>query len=369
MHYDLVRVTYRPVERWQTGRVQRTESLRSFGTGRTLRKRVVSIPPQASFNKVGCLSEAIRLVTTGSLSAALLGISPHMFQTPLPTPPLSSRRCAAVAGSSPCRRPWPPRPAAFSANRPAVSRSRRRSSARSTRFCSISPSRSSTELAGLARTRDLRAPLARRLAAGTATRQRRSAGCSSFYLGHEHPRRVRAARLAHRPRAGVPGPARIRRAQKFLRQDRPQPAPAAARRAAAHPPAARLAPPRARGRTAALRQSTLLVFWLAGPAVLMSYTMSGVGKLGGALCQLVRLQPNAFAPGGLGALIAQRLLQTAFHQPARRLDHPSPVADVARHARRHLPGTFFARGRVPARARAAVGGAAHRFSRGHVTSR
>ncbi len=31
--YDLVRVTYAPIERWQTGRVQGTESLRSFGKG------------------------------------------------------------------------------------------------------------------------------------------------------------------------------------------------------------------------------------------------------------------------------------------------------------------------------------------------
>lgn len=31
--YDLVRVTYDPVERWRTGRVLTTEPLRSFGTG------------------------------------------------------------------------------------------------------------------------------------------------------------------------------------------------------------------------------------------------------------------------------------------------------------------------------------------------
>ncbi len=60
----------------------------------------------------------------------------------------------------------------------------------------------------------------------------------------------------------------------------------------------------------ALRQSTLLVFWTAGAIVLLSYTMSGVGKLGGALYQMARLQPNAFTPGALGAHIAQRLLQT-----------------------------------------------------------
>ena len=59
----------------------------------------------------------------------------------------------------------------------------------------------------------------------------------------------------------------------------------------------------------ALRQGTLLVFWLGGAAVLLSYTMSGIGKLGGALYQIAHWQPNAFTPGALGALIAQRLLQ------------------------------------------------------------
>ncbi len=59
-----------------------------------------------------------------------------------------------------------------------------------------------------------------------------------------------------------------------------------------------------------LRQSTLLVFWIAQAAVLMSYTMSGAAKLGGALWQAVHLQPNAFLPGAFGALIAKRLLDT-----------------------------------------------------------
>ena len=59
-----------------------------------------------------------------------------------------------------------------------------------------------------------------------------------------------------------------------------------------------------------LRQSTLLVFWLAQAAVLMSYTMSGAAKLGGALWQVVHLQPNALLPGAFGALIAKRLLDT-----------------------------------------------------------
>lgn len=58
------------------------------------------------------------------------------------------------------------------------------------------------------------------------------------------------------------------------------------------------------------RQETLLVFWLAQAGVLMSYTMSGVAKLSAGLYQLFAGQPNAFSPGGLSAIIAQRLLQT-----------------------------------------------------------
>ncbi len=59
-----------------------------------------------------------------------------------------------------------------------------------------------------------------------------------------------------------------------------------------------------------LRQSTLLVFWITQAAVLMSYTMSGAAKLGGALWQIAHLQPNALLPGSFGALIAKRLLDT-----------------------------------------------------------
>lgn len=59
-----------------------------------------------------------------------------------------------------------------------------------------------------------------------------------------------------------------------------------------------------------LRQETLLVFWLAQATVLTSYTMSGAAKLGAALWQLVHGQPNAFFPGALSAIVAQRLLET-----------------------------------------------------------
>ena len=76
--------------------------------------------------------------------------------------------------------------------------------------------------------------------------------------------------------------------------------------------------------TRALRQHVLLIFWLCGAAVLLTYTMSGLGKLGGALYQLARLEPNAFAPGALGMHIAQRLLQTDSHSllGAWIIEHP-----------------------------------------------
>ena len=63
---------------------------------------------------------------------------------------------------------------------------------------------------------------------------------------------------------------------------------------------------------------------MCGAAVLLTYTMSGLGKLGGALYQLAPAQPNAFAPGALGAHIAQRLLQTDSHSllGAWIIDHP-----------------------------------------------
>ena len=184
---------------------------------------------------------------------------------------------------------------------------------------------------------------------------------------YEPPGR-RAARLANGPRAGVRGPARIRRAQKLLRQDRPQHAPAAARLAAAGRVAARLGTPRARtGR--ALRQSTLLVFWMCGAAVLLTYTMSGIGKLGGALYQLARLEPNAFAPGGLGAHIAQRLLQTDSHSllGAWIIEHPWltwPAMPTAVYLE-----TVFTRDRVPARARRGPGRCCWSFSTWGTTSR
>ncbi len=60
----------------------------------------------------------------------------------------------------------------------------------------------------------------------------------------------------------------------------------------------------------ALRQGTVLIFWTCQAAVLLTYTMSGLGKLGGALYQLARGQASAFSPGSFGVHVALRLLQT-----------------------------------------------------------
>ena len=60
-----------------------------------------------------------------------------------------------------------------------------------------------------------------------------------------------------------------------------------------------------------LRQRTLLTCWLAQAVILMSYTMSGLAKLGGGLYQLFTLQATIFLPGALGEHIAQRLIQTS----------------------------------------------------------
>lgn len=65
-----------------------------------------------------------------------------------------------------------------------------------------------------------------------------------------------------------------------------------------------------RGESRAVRQRTLLVVWTCQAAILLSYTMSGLGKLGGAVYQTFLGQPSAFTPGGVGAHVAERLLQT-----------------------------------------------------------
>ena len=60
-----------------------------------------------------------------------------------------------------------------------------------------------------------------------------------------------------------------------------------------------------------LRQETILIVWLAQAALLLTYTMSGLGKLGGAIYQAATGQPNVFQPGAFGAHVAQRLVQTS----------------------------------------------------------
>ncbi len=68
------------------------------------------------------------------------------------------------------------------------------------------------------------------------------------------------------------------------------------------------APARSAGR--AVRQRFLLIFWVCQAIVLLTYTMSGVGKIGGAIYQIGAGQNNLFLPTGLASIIADRLLQT-----------------------------------------------------------
>ncbi len=60
-----------------------------------------------------------------------------------------------------------------------------------------------------------------------------------------------------------------------------------------------------------LRQRTLLVFWTAQAAVLLTYSLSGLGKFAGAAYQLTRGEIGAFSPYALAYHVADRLLQTA----------------------------------------------------------
>jgi len=70
--------------------------------------------------------------------------------------------------------------------------------------------------------------------------------------------------------------------------------------------------PKASVRTAdrATRQHFLLIFWGCQAIVMLTYTMSGVGKIGGAIHQFCTSQNNLFMPTGLASVIADRLLQT-----------------------------------------------------------
>ncbi len=63
--------------------------------------------------------------------------------------------------------------------------------------------------------------------------------------------------------------------------------------------------------TRMLRQRTLLVFWTAQAATLLTYSLSGFGKFVGAFYQLTRGEIGAFSPNALAYHVADRLLQTA----------------------------------------------------------
>lgn len=58
------------------------------------------------------------------------------------------------------------------------------------------------------------------------------------------------------------------------------------------------------------RERTLLAFWACQAVIVLSYTMSGLGKLGGAFYQVALGQPNVFSPNALALHTAERLAQT-----------------------------------------------------------
>ena len=60
----------------------------------------------------------------------------------------------------------------------------------------------------------------------------------------------------------------------------------------------------------ATRQTVLAIFWGVQAFILMTYTLAGLGKIGGAIYQLVLGQMHAFHPEALAYHIAERLLQT-----------------------------------------------------------
>ena len=69
----------------------------------------------------------------------------------------------------------------------------------------------------------------------------------------------------------------------------------------------------ARGVRRMARERALLVFWACPAALLGTYTLSGVGKLGGALYQTALGQPSVFSPHALALHVAERLAQTDSH--------------------------------------------------------
>lgn len=59
-----------------------------------------------------------------------------------------------------------------------------------------------------------------------------------------------------------------------------------------------------------VRQQTVLTFWSCQAFILLTYTMSGLAKVGGAFYQIAMGQPNAFLPEALARHVAERLWQT-----------------------------------------------------------
>ena len=69
-------------------------------------------------------------------------------------------------------------------------------------------------------------------------------------------------------------------------------------------------PPDRRG-----RQDYLNVFWTAHALVLLTYSMSGLGKVFGALWQATQGQVTAFHPQAMALHIADRMLETSSQNP------------------------------------------------------
>ncbi len=58
------------------------------------------------------------------------------------------------------------------------------------------------------------------------------------------------------------------------------------------------------------RQRYLLIFWSCQAIVLLTYSMSGLGKIAGAVYQMSAGQNNIFLPGAFAVIAADRLQQT-----------------------------------------------------------
>jgi hypothetical protein len=63
------------------------------------------------------------------------------------------------------------------------------------------------------------------------------------------------------------------------------------------------------------RQGFLNVFWTAHALILLTYTMSGMGKIAGALYQATQGQTTAFHPQAMALHVAARLAETGSQSP------------------------------------------------------